>query len=87
VSIQDFASEPWAELIEFWYLYNAHLAHVIAHVDPLALPNVCEMGYGKPASLKFVIEDYLRHVEHHIGQILGDANARERARWVSRTPD
>ncbi len=86
VSIQQYASEPWKELVEFWYLFNAHLAHVIAHADPASLQNTCDMGYEKPATLKFVIVDYIRHVEHHLNQILGEQDPRAREKWVRRTP-
>ena len=42
VSAQHYQTEPWSGLVEFWHLYNSHLAHVIAHVDPAAL----EATYG-----------------------------------------
>ncbi len=86
VEIQHFASEPWTGIVEFWHLFNAHLAHVIAHVDPSTLENTCDMGYSRPATLKFVIEDYLRHVEHHLHQILDAQPAQSRAKWVRRDP-
>ncbi len=86
VTVQHYQSEPWQAIVEFWYLYNAHLAHVIAHVDPGALDHLCDMGYAKPATLKFVIEDYLRHVEHHLGQIFSEAGPKDRKKWVSRDP-
>ncbi|HTP12932.1 MAG TPA: DinB family protein [Bacteroidota bacterium] len=86
VAVQQYASEPWPELVEFWYLFNAHLAHVIAHVDQGALQHTCDVGYAKPATLKFIIEDYLRHVEHHITQILEEQEPLERTKWVRRTP-
>ena len=86
VTSQHYQSEPWEQLVEFWYLYNAHLAHIIAHVDRGALGHLCDMGYAKPATLKFVIEDYIRHVDHHLGQIFTDAGPMEREIWVPRSP-
>ena len=56
-----------------WYHFNRHLAHVIAHINPAALDHSCDMGYATPATLRFFVEDYLRHVRHHIEQILGDS--------------
>ena len=87
VNVQHYQSEPWQSLVEFWYLYNAHIAHVVAHIDPSALGNQCDMGYAKPATLKFVVEDYIRHVEHHLGQIFAEADPRKREQWISRVPD
>jgi len=80
-----------------WHRYNSHLAHIIAHVDAGMLNNVCDMGYAEPATLRFVIEDYVRHVQparpksgnsggHHLDQIFGDADPRERERLVQRVP-
>ncbi len=86
VRINAYATEPWREMVEFWYLFNAHLAHVIAHVDPATLENTCDMGYAKPAPLRFVIEDYVRHLEHHLGQIFAEGDPRDREKWVSRVP-
>lgn len=86
VTAQHYQSEPWQAMVEFWYLYNAHLAHVISHVDRDTLEHLCDMGYSKPATLKFVIEDYVRHVEHHLGQIFADADPKDRMKWVSRDP-
>ncbi|HTO93398.1 MAG TPA: DinB family protein [Bacteroidota bacterium] len=87
VTSQHYQSEPWPALVEFWYLYNAHMAHMITHVDPAALSHTCDIGYAAPATLTFVMEDYVRHVRHHLEQIFSDADPRERQRWVMRTPD
>lgn len=86
VNLQHYQAEPWASVVQFWYRYNAHLAHSIAHVDAGALINVCDVGYAAPATLKFVIEDYVRHVRHHLDQIFSDADPRERQQWVERVP-
>jgi hypothetical protein len=64
-----------------WYAYNKHLAHVIEHIDPGTLANVCDIGYPKPATLKYVAEDYVRHLQHHLEQIFSDADPRERKKW------
>ena len=86
VSSQHYQSEPWPALVEFWYLYNAHLAHMMTHVDPAALSHTCDIGYAAPATLTFVMEDYVRHLRHHLDQIFADADPRERKQWVMRTP-
>ena len=86
VTSQHYQGEPWENVVELWYCYNMHLAHVIAHVEATSLNNVCDMGYAEPATLRFVIEDYLRHVQHHLEQIFSDADPRERERWVRRHP-
>ena len=86
VSSQHYQQRPWADLVELWILMNRHLAHVISHIDPAALAHTVDMGYAAPATLKFVAEDYVRHVRHHVEQILSGADPRERRKWVARNP-
>jgi hypothetical protein len=86
VNCQHYQDRPWNDLVELWCQLNRHLAHVIAHIDPATLTHSCDMGYAAPASLRFVVEDYLRHVRHHMEQILSDSNPRERRKWVARSP-
>ncbi len=86
VRAQCYHAEPWPDLVELWYRYNAHVAHIIEHVDPASLGHTCDMGYSRPASLEFVITDYVRHLEHHLEQILGEADPRERNKWIARDP-
>ena len=86
VNSQQYRSEPWTNVVEFWYLYNTHLAHIITNVDAEALKHVCDIGYGSPATLMFVIEDYIRHLQHHLAQIFTDGDPRERQHWVPGVP-
>lgn len=81
VSVQHYESEAWNELVELWYRFNLHLIHVITHVDPETLENLCDVGDSQPASLKLVIQDYVRHVEHHLKQILSGVGPRDRELW------
>lgn len=63
-----YASRPWAELVVFWASYNRHLAHVIEHLDPAALPHVWDSGNHR-YTLEYVATDYLVHLRHHLAQI------------------
>ena len=86
VSTQHYQNEPWHNLVDFWDRYNDHMAHIIGHVDPGALDHHCDIGYAKPASLRFVIEDYVRHIRHHLEQIMSVADPKSRTQWVRREP-
>lgn len=86
VASQKYQSRPWEAIVELWYQYNLHLAHLIGEVDPKALEHVCDVGYPQPATLAFVIEDYLRHLEHHLAQVFSPKDAREREGWIRRDP-
>ena len=60
---------PWEDLLELWYAYNRHLSHIIARIPPHALANPCNVGRDEPVTLRFVIEDYLRHLRHHLARL------------------
>jgi hypothetical protein len=70
VAAQSYATEPWPDLVNLWLLLNRHLLHVIKNVPPEALSHTLSIGGRPAATLSFVIDDYVRHMEHHLSQIL-----------------
>ena len=68
--VQQYQSETWENLVRLWTSYNRHLAHVMAAIPESAGRNVCTIGAGEPVTLQFLVTDYVRHLEHHLGQIL-----------------
>jgi hypothetical protein len=70
VRLQSYQTEPWSNLIQLWLQFNRHLAHVIANVEPAALQHTISLDGRVPVTLGFVIDDYVRHLEHHLSQIL-----------------
>lgn len=81
VNSQHYRSESWNDLVNIWYYYNKHLAHIIEHVDKNTLDNTCDMDYPEPKKLEFVITDYVRHLQHHLKQIFSGADPQKRAKW------
>jgi len=81
VSAQRYQLEPWNDIVELWYRYNLHLVHVIAQTNPGSLSNVCDVGDAEPATLQFIISDYVRHVEHHLEQLFSGDDPRKRKQW------
>jgi DinB superfamily len=75
VNAQAYQSEKWRDLLGLWYFYNKHLAHVMANLNQAMLDNKCDMGYSEEKPLTFVVNDYLRHLEHHLNQILSGVEA------------
>ena len=69
VRSQDYQSRPWVELVDFWALYNHHLAHVIRHIPEGALNVPCCIGTNDSVTLGFLVQDYLTHLRHHLTQI------------------
>jgi hypothetical protein len=71
VAAQAYGERSWTDIVELWSVLNRHLAHVVAHVEPRALATSCAIGEGAPVTLAFVAEDYVRHLRHHLAQVLG----------------
>ena len=69
VRVQAVQSAPWPLLVTLWTNYNLYLAHVIAHLPAAQLEAQCRIGEDEPVKLKFLAEDYLTHLLHHLGQI------------------
>ena len=87
VGVQHYNDEPWPQLVALWRHYNLHLAHVIARapeeklrrehrlhtLDRVAF-EVVEKEL--PATLEYLMRDYVVHLKHHLEQILGEAEGR-----------
>jgi DinB superfamily len=69
VRVQAVQSAPWTLLVALWVNYNLYLAHVIAHLPAAQLESPCQIGEDKPVTLRFLAEDYLTHLLHHLKQI------------------
>jgi hypothetical protein len=69
VRVQAVQTAPWPLLITLWANYNLYLAHVIAHLPADKLDAQCRIGEDGPVTLRFLAEDYLTHLVHHLGQI------------------
>jgi hypothetical protein len=72
VRIQRHNERSWPSLIAFWSFYNNHLSHVIECIPEDAESSLCNIGKEDPVPLHFVIKDYLRHLRHHLKDILGE---------------
>lgn len=70
VEVQHYNEMNWVDLVNLFAQYNFHLCRVIYFLPEAALTNRCNIGKEAPVTLGFVIEDYLRHLKLHLGQIL-----------------
>jgi hypothetical protein len=70
VATQRYAAEPWHELIQLWTATNRHLLHLMRNVRETALETPISIRGGPPMTLSHVMIDYVRHLEHHLSQIL-----------------
>jgi hypothetical protein len=81
VRAQRYNEEAWPLLVELWKNYNLHLIHVMAcapeesvkrprarhTLDKIALRTV---DANQPATLEYLMHDYIEHLKNHLRQIL-----------------
>ena len=70
VAVQAYCAEPWVDLIALWLLFNRHLLHIMRHAREDALNTPISIGGEPPVPLSSVMADYVRHLDHHLAQIL-----------------
>jgi hypothetical protein len=80
VAAQNYRGASWPALVELWRLYNLHLAHVMEHArhEELARPRHPHsldriawqlVDAREPATLEYLMRDYVGHLKHHLAQI------------------
>ena len=57
-------------LIKFWELYNLHLAELIKLIPGKNFVRECNVGKEQNVTLQWLVEDYVRHLEHHLRQLV-----------------
>ena len=82
VEVQRYQQAPWPQLVELWRAYNLHLWHVMSCAAPDKMNNSCKkhslqtiafetVSESEPATLEYLMKDYVVHLKHHLAQILG----------------
>ena len=61
---------PWAEILDFWQRYNHFLAGLVRRIPEDRLTTPCVIGNSETVTLRFLIEDYTLHMQHHLDHIL-----------------
>ncbi|HVG30369.1 MAG TPA: DinB family protein [Pyrinomonadaceae bacterium] len=80
VRAQAYADAPWAGLVGLWRAYNLHLLHVMASAPeevlrrPRASHSLDRIAFrtveaSRPATLEYLMRDYIAHLKHHLAQI------------------
>ena len=83
VTAQRYQETDWRLIVTLWQTFNLHLAGVMASVPEAARtkprPNhnldqlaSVPVPRSEPATLDYFMADYVGHLRHHLGQILGD---------------
>jgi hypothetical protein len=69
VDVQHYNNRSWADIVELWYAYNRHLAHVIGTIPDSEQGKICTIAPYGPQTLGFIASDYVDHLWHHLTQI------------------
>ncbi|MCG6920995.1 MAG: DinB family protein [Acidobacteria bacterium] len=70
VAAGGYQERPWSRLVRLWVELNAHVVEVITRVPGERLGTTCRIGGSEPMTLEFLVRDYVRHLRHHLEQIL-----------------
>jgi len=83
VSTQKYRDESWPDVIDLWSSYNLHLLHVVSVIPEDVLTKTRaqhtldeiafkDLDKNEPATLEFLIRDYVDHLHHHLNQIFAE---------------
>lgn len=71
VNLGGYSEMRWPELVQIWEQLNHALAYVIERIPDERLSASCSVGGNNRVSFEFLIDDYLRHMQHHLDQHYG----------------
>ena len=83
VEVQHYREASWPQLVDLWRAYNLHLLHIISVTPDDKLKNFCyqhtmheiawkTVSKSEPVNLEQLMRDYVAHLKHHLGQVLGE---------------
>lgn len=73
VAAHGYGEQEWETLLRWWDVEHEILAAVLDRIPEERLGAVCVVGDDQPVTLRFLIEDYLRHQRLHASQLAGIA--------------
>ncbi|MBI0581209.1 DinB family protein [Neobacillus cucumis] len=76
VILQNYQERPLDEILNLFLALNKQIINTISNIPKERLSNLCDIGSNQQKTLEWLLEDYLKHMEHHINnQILNENNA------------
>jgi len=69
VAAHGYGDESWETLLRWWQAEHEILAAVVERIPEERLEAKCVVGDDAPVTLRFLIEDYLRHQRGHFTQL------------------
>jgi len=73
VEAHGYEVQAWETLLGWWQVEHEILKAVVARIPEERMGTLCTVGDDAPVTLRFLIEDYLRHQKWHLAQIQAPA--------------
>ena len=70
VAAHGYAEQNWDDLLLWWSAEHEILMAVVDRIPEDKLQALCRVGDDEPVTLRFLVEDYVRHQNHHLAQIM-----------------
>ncbi|MGB5497737.1 MAG: DinB family protein [Maribacter sp.] len=70
VKVNDYQNAETKEIVEFWVSLNNRIQILIEQQTEKTLDYKIELDTGNISDLRFLIKDYVDHLEHHLNQIM-----------------
>jgi len=64
-----YGDRPWGTLLRWWEAEHEILIAAVDRIPEERLEASCKVGDDEPVTLRFLIEDYVRHQMHHFKQM------------------
>jgi hypothetical protein len=77
VELHKYQRRNWQEMIDLWRNLNRQLLAAAEAVPDAAWSRTCTIADSQPLTLKFVFEDYIDHMVHHLKHIGVQVNDRK----------
>lgn len=71
VRLQGYQERPFAEIVTLWQALNLHIAHVVEKLPEESLAHTFDVPHARNVTLRFLIDDYIAHLLHHLRQVWG----------------
>jgi hypothetical protein len=69
VAAHGYAEQSWDDLLRWWMAEHEILMAVVDRIPAERFDSLCHVGDDEAVTLRFLIEDYVRHQVHHFEQI------------------
>ena len=75
VRLHGYAELTWPEVFDHWCIQQELLARLVERIPQDAFAVECKLEDGSTMRLDELIRDYLRHLEHHLRQMMDSCPA------------